>query len=64
MKDLMYRATVSSNIPGFYYNDFSHPDMEKRHEEFSIEKAFQLCLNMRNTINKWEELRVQKLGVK
>ena len=62
-KDLMYRATMSSNVPGFYYNDYSHPDMEKRHEEFSIERAFEACSNMRNVINQWEQIRTSNKGV-
>lgn len=61
-KDLMYRSTMSSMIPGYYYNDFAHPDMEKRYEEFNIEKAFQMCLNMRGAINEWEKLRVQRIS--
>jgi hypothetical protein len=64
VKDLMYRATMSSHVPGYYFNDYSHPDMEKRHEEFTIEKAFQACLNMRNIFNNWESARLQKVGAK
>ena len=64
IKDLIYRSTLTSTIPGYYYNDYSHPDMEKKHEEFNFEKAFTTCLNMRNSFNQWENLRLQKLGDK
>jgi glycosyltransferase involved in cell wall biosynthesis len=64
VKDLTYRATLTSTIPGYYYNDYSHPDMEKRYEEFNIEKAFHMCLNMRSMFNDWENARLQKLGAK
>lgn len=64
IKDLTYRASMSLNIPGYYYNDYSHPDMEKRYEEFNIEKAFGICLHMRNSFNQWEQARMQKLGAK
>jgi hypothetical protein len=64
IKDLIYRSTLTSTIPGYYYNDYSHPDMEKKHEEFNFEKAFNTCLNMRNSFNQWENLRLQKLGDK
>ncbi len=61
-KDLIYRSTMSSIIPGYYYNEYSHPDMEKRFEEFNIQKAFENCLNMRNSINEWEKVRVQRIS--
>jgi hypothetical protein len=53
---------MSLNIPGYYYNDYSHPDVEKRFEEFNIEKAFNICLYMRNAFNQWEQMRIQKIG--
>jgi hypothetical protein len=37
--------------------------MEKRHEEFSIERAFEACSNMRNVINQWEQIRTSNKGV-
>jgi hypothetical protein len=61
-KDLMYRSTMSSTIQGYYFNEYSHPDMEKRFEEFTIEKAFQMCLNMRNLTNEWENVRAQRVN--
>jgi glycosyltransferase involved in cell wall biosynthesis len=64
VKDLIYKSTLTSTIPGYYYNDYSHPDMEKKHEEFNFEKAFSTCLTMRNSFNQWENLRLQKLGDK
>ena len=63
-KDLFYKSTVTSTIPGYYWNDYSHPDMEKRHEEFNIEKAFQTCLYMRHQFNQWESIRMQKVNSK
>jgi hypothetical protein len=63
-KDLMYRSTMTSHIAGYYYNDYSHPDMEKRFEEFTIDKALQTCLNMRNNFNQWESIRLQKVNAK
>lgn len=62
IKDMTYRASMSLNIPGYYYNDYSHPDVEKRFEEFNIEKAFNICLYMRNAFNQWEQMRIQKIG--
>ena len=64
LKDLTYRSTMTGTVPGYYYNDYSHPDMEKRYEEFGIEKAAQMCLNMRNMFNQWEMARLQKIGAK
>lgn len=63
-KDLFYKSTVTSSIPGYYWNDYSHPDMEKKHEEFNIEKAFQACLYMRHQFNQWESIRMQKVNSK
>jgi len=60
-KDLMYRSTMTSMIPGYYYNDFSHPDLERKFEEFTLEKAFQMCLNMRSAMNEWENARLQRM---
>jgi hypothetical protein len=64
VKDLTYRVSMSSAIPGYYYNDYSHPDMEKRFEEFNLEKAHQLFLNMRNLYNQWEMARMQRIQQK
>jgi glycosyltransferase involved in cell wall biosynthesis len=62
IKDLTYRASVSSAIPGYYYNDYSHPDMERKLEEFTFKKAYEACFNMRNAFNQWEQLRSQRIG--
>jgi glycosyltransferase involved in cell wall biosynthesis len=64
VKDLTYRVHMSSHISGYYFNDFSHPDLEKRMEPFDINKAFEYITNNRNMINQWEMNRVQKLGIK
>lgn len=63
-KDLTYRMSLSGHIAGYYYNDFSHPDMEKRLEPFDINKAFEVLTNVRNSINNWEMTRVQRLEIK
>lgn len=62
IKDLTYRASMSMNVPGYYYNDFSHPDVEKKYEDFDIDKAFKICFDMRNTFNEWESLRIDRMG--
>ena len=62
VKDLTYRTSVTSSIPGYYYNDYSHPDLEKRYEEFTPEKALATCLNMREAFNQWEMKRLEKVG--
>jgi glycosyltransferase involved in cell wall biosynthesis len=64
VKDLIYRAGLSSSIPGYYYNDFAHPDIERRYEEFNLDKAMEIFLNMRLAINQWEQARIQRLGIK
>jgi glycosyltransferase involved in cell wall biosynthesis len=64
VKDLTYRSAMSGMIPGYYFNDNSHPDHEKRFEEFNIEKAFNACLQIRDMHNQWENLRIQRLGIK
>ena len=64
IRDLIARSTLSSSIPGYYYNDYSHPDMEKRYEEFNPQKAFEICLSLRDMFNQWEQLRIQKVGAK
>lgn len=64
VKDLTYRASMTLNVPGYYYNDYSHPDMEKRYEEFNPQKAFEICLSLRDMFNQWEQLRIQKVGAK
>ena len=64
VKDLTYKSCMSLSIPGYYFNDYSHPDMEKRYEEFNLQKAFELCLNLRNTINGWENNRLQRMNSK
>jgi glycosyltransferase involved in cell wall biosynthesis len=64
VKDLTYRSAMTGMIPGYYFNDNSHPDYEKKFEEFTFEKAFNFCLQMRDHYNQWENIRVQMLGVK
>ena len=64
VKDLTYRTSVTSSIPGYYYNDFSHPDLEKRYEEFNIDRAFSSCAMMRDAFNQWEMKRLEKVGGK
>lgn len=64
VKDLTYRTSVTSSIPGYYYNDYSHPDLEKRYEEFNIEKAFNSCSMMRDAFNQWEIKRLEKVNKK
>lgn len=64
VKDLTYRASMSGHIAGYYYNDYSHPDMEKRMDPFDIKKAFEIATNMRNLYNNWEINRAQRLGIK
>lgn len=61
IKDLTYRASISASIPGYYYNDFSHPDVEKRYEEFDFEKAYKICFEIRETFNQWEMARLEKM---
>jgi hypothetical protein len=63
VKDLTYRATMSIYIPGYYCNDYAHPDLERRYEEFDLEKAFSVFLNMRNAMNQWEQARVERLRI-
>ena len=60
VKDLTYRLSVASSIPGYYYNEYSHPDMEKRHEEFNFNIAFKNFVNLRNNMNAWEGMRTQR----
>ena len=60
VKDLTYRSAISGNIPGYYYNDYSFPDSEKRIEEFSFNNAFEYFLHLRNNYNEWEKLRTKK----
>lgn len=60
VKDLTYKLAMSTDIPGYYWNDLSHPDLEKRYESFDIQKAHQLCLNLREHMNQWERLRHEK----
>lgn len=64
VKDLTYKSAISINVPGYYYNEYAHPDIERRYEEFDIEKAFNIFLNMRSVMNQWEQARVQRLGIK
>ena len=64
VRDLTYRAGLSSSIPGYYFNDFSHPDMERKLDEFTLEKAFEICKNLRSIFNDWERNRMQKLEQK
>lgn len=64
VKDLTYRMSLSSHISGYYFNDFSHPDMEKRLEPFDIKRAFEVIKNVRNMYNSWEMNRIQRLGIK
>ena len=63
VKDLTYRATMSMYIPGYYYNDYAHPDLERRYEEFDLEKALNIFLNMRHVMNQWEQARVERLNI-
>lgn len=60
-KDLTYRSSMSLHIPGYYTNEFSHPDMEKRYESFDIKRAHETLVNMRNVMNQWEQMRIQKI---
>jgi glycosyltransferase involved in cell wall biosynthesis len=60
VKDLTYRMSMSSMIPGYYYNDFSHPDIERTYEPFDLQKAYAVCRGMRDGMNQWESLRIKK----
>jgi hypothetical protein len=62
VKDLMYRSSVSLYIPGYYFNDFAHPDLERRYEPFDIKKAHEIFVNMRNVMNQWENARAQRIN--
>lgn len=64
IKDLTYRVNMVGHVAGYYWNDYSYPDMEKRMDPFDINKAFQVFTNMRNFYNQWELNRIQKLGIK
>lgn len=59
-KDLTYRLAVSQDIPGYYFNDLAHPDIEKKYESFDIKKAYQMCVNIRTYMNQWEQMRYEK----
>jgi glycosyltransferase involved in cell wall biosynthesis len=61
VKDLTYRVSISSNIPGYYFNDFTHPDMERRMEEFNLQKAFDVCRSIRQIYNDWEKHRMERM---
>lgn len=59
-RDLNYRNTVSSTVPGYYFNDFSHPDhsMEQRYQPFDVDIAFNIFTQLRNMWNQLENMRV------
>lgn len=61
VKDLNYRMTVSSTVPGLYFNDFSHPDnvMEMKHQRFDIKMAFDIFSHLRHSWNQLEQWRIQ-----
>lgn len=61
MRDLTYQSHTTSHIAGYYYNDYSHPDMEKRHEPFDVEKAFYHLSAIANLNNEWENERVKRI---
>jgi glycosyltransferase involved in cell wall biosynthesis len=62
VRDLTYGITASSHVPGYYSNDFSMPDSEKRIEEFNISKAFEMLYNSRMQLNHWENVRLEKVN--
>jgi glycosyltransferase involved in cell wall biosynthesis len=62
VKDLTYRSYISGSIPGYYFNDSSHPDYEKRFDEFNLDKALGVCLQMRDLYNQWEDLRIKRMN--
>jgi glycosyltransferase involved in cell wall biosynthesis len=64
VKDLSHRISMTSMVPGYYYNDFTHPDMERRAEDFDFNKAYQMCQQITHNFNQWEQLRIERLGVK
>lgn len=59
LRDLTYRSSMSLFIPGYYHNEFAHPDMERKYEPFDIRRAYEVLFNMRNVMNQWEQARVQ-----
>jgi glycosyltransferase involved in cell wall biosynthesis len=61
VKDLTYRVCISNNIPGYYFNEFTHPDMERRMEEFNLQKAFEICRTIRQIYNDWEKHRLERV---
>jgi glycosyltransferase involved in cell wall biosynthesis len=62
VKDLTYRSCISGSVPGYYFNDSSHPDYERRFDEFSLDKAFNACLQVRDLHNQWENLRLKRMS--
>lgn len=59
-KDLTYRLAVSQDIPGYYINDLAHPDIERKYQSFDIQKAYEMCFNLRTYMNQWEQVRYEK----
>ena len=64
VRDLTYRAGISGHVAGYYYNDYSHPDFEKKIEEFNLNKAIEFAYTVRNSMNEWENRRIMKVGAK
>lgn len=62
IKDLMYQASMSATVAGYYYNDFSHPDIEKKYDSFDFEKAYKVCFEIRETLNQWEMARLERMN--
>lgn len=60
VKDLTYRASMSNDIPGYYFNDLSHPDIEKKYDSFNLSKAHALLSGLRQNMNGWEKARYEK----
>jgi glycosyltransferase involved in cell wall biosynthesis len=60
VKDLTYRMSLSTSIPGYYYNDYSYPDSERKYEEFTFDKAFSYFVSLRENLNNWEKIRTSK----
>ena len=63
VRDLTYKMSMSTYIPGYYWNDWSMPDTMKSPEEYNIEKAYGFFANVRNSFNDWENIRKERLGL-
>ena len=64
VKDLTYKCSASSTIPGYYFNESHIDNNVQTWARFTVKEAYESLVQMRNLHNRWETIRAQQLNLR